>query len=113
MVSGLTEIEAVGAAGGGGGGGGGGAAFFLQAPSIMNAPRARTVAMYLVCLCSVVLFTIDPPTSPKSNFEFRRSGLIKFQLRISHIGQFDLKAPVRIEIPSTTSNSNSVACCVL
>src|SRR5277367_6630773 len=40
IVVGLAEIEAVGAAGGGGGGGGGGATFFLQARSIMMAPRA-------------------------------------------------------------------------
>ena len=44
MVSGLTEIDAVGIAGGGGGGGGGGAAFFLQAPSIRIALNATKVA---------------------------------------------------------------------
>src|SRR5260370_20026449 len=41
-VSGLTEMEAVGAGGGGGGGGGGGAAFFFQAPHIITAPQATT-----------------------------------------------------------------------
>jgi hypothetical protein len=41
MELGLAESDAVGAAGGGGGGGGGGATFFLQAPSIMIAPRIR------------------------------------------------------------------------
>ena len=40
-VLGLAVSEAVGAAGGGGGGGGGGATFFLQAPSIMTAPKRR------------------------------------------------------------------------
>jgi hypothetical protein len=44
MVSGLTEMEAVGEGGGGGGGGGGGAAFFLQAPSMSMALSAMTVA---------------------------------------------------------------------
>ena len=39
MELGLADSDAVGAAGGGGGGGGGGATFFLQAPSIMIAPR--------------------------------------------------------------------------
>src|SRR5207253_396491 len=41
-VFGLAVSEAVGAAGAGGGGGGGGATFFLQAPSIMMAPKANT-----------------------------------------------------------------------
>ena len=44
MVSGLTEMEAVGDGGGGGGGGGGGAAFFLQAPSMRIALSATAVA---------------------------------------------------------------------
>lgn len=44
IVSGLTEIEAVGPAGGGGGGGGGGAAFLWQAPSIRMALSKAAVA---------------------------------------------------------------------
>jgi hypothetical protein len=43
IVSGLTEIEAVGEAGGGGGGGGGGAVFLWQAPSIRMALSAAAV----------------------------------------------------------------------
>jgi hypothetical protein len=43
MVSGLTEMEAVGEGGGGGGGGGGGAAFLWQAPSMRTALSAMTV----------------------------------------------------------------------
>src|SRR5208283_4364936 len=57
MVSGLTEMEAVGDGGGGGGGGGGGAAFFLQAPSIRIALNAIMVASVLtVCCVRLILF---------------------------------------------------------
>src|SRR5882724_9233850 len=50
-VFGLAVSEAVGAAGGGGGGGGGGATFFLQAPSIMMAPKANTSIVNLSRRC--------------------------------------------------------------
>jgi hypothetical protein len=59
MLVGLTEMEAVGA-GGGGGGGGGGVTFFLQAQSIMKAPKTMTSAnhfMYLrVIFCPLTFF---------------------------------------------------------
>jgi hypothetical protein len=51
IVVGLALIDAVGAAGGGGGGGGGGATFFLQAPSIMTAPKANTRVIHFILAC--------------------------------------------------------------
>jgi hypothetical protein len=51
IVVGLALIDAVGAAGGGGGGGGGGATFFLQAPSIMTAPKANTRVIHFIRAC--------------------------------------------------------------
>jgi len=60
-------MEAVGTGGGGGGGGGGGAAFFLQAPSIIIAHKAITVASVFTVRCvpliffTLILFTFDPP----------------------------------------------------
>jgi hypothetical protein len=67
MVSGLTEMEAVGEGGGGGGGGGGGAAFFLQAPSMSTALSAMMVATDLKSLRFMLIpFTLNPPASSKS-----------------------------------------------
>src|ERR1022692_377883 len=75
IVSGLTEIAAVGDAGGGGGGGGGGAAFFAQAPSIRIAARAMTVASgFKICFFMLFLSTLSPPANPEC-VEFRRNVL--------------------------------------
>jgi len=73
MVSGLTEIEAVGAGAGGGGGGGGGAVFLWQAPSIMTVHNAITVAsvlkvnrrLYTLRCCVWILFTLILPANSK------------------------------------------------
>src|SRR5260370_6103084 len=60
MVSGLTEMDAVGEAAGGGGGGGGGAGFLWQAPSTMTALRATTVATDFQVLSLIsILFTFE------------------------------------------------------
>jgi hypothetical protein len=78
IVSGLTEIEAVGAGAGGGGGGGAGAVFLWQAPSSITALSAATVArLFKVLAVKVlsfisILFTVNPPANP-IEFEFRRS----------------------------------------
>jgi hypothetical protein len=70
MVSGLTEMDAVGDAAEGGGGGGGGAAFFLQAPSARIAARATAVAStFKGCCFMFFLFTFDPPGGPKIDYE--------------------------------------------
>lgn len=71
IVSGLTEIEAVGDGGGGGGGGGGGAAFFLHAPNIRTAHNAITVASVFTACCRFMLFTLFlilliPPENSKA-----------------------------------------------
>jgi len=50
IVAGFALIDAVGA-GGGGGGGGGGATFFLQAPSIITAPKANTRVIHFILAC--------------------------------------------------------------
>src|SRR5713226_1292354 len=74
MVSGLTEIDAVGDGAVGGGGGGGGAVFLWQAPSSISALRATTVATDFQVLSLIsILFTLNPPANPKMSFEIRRS----------------------------------------
>src|SRR5258706_1706085 len=74
-VSGLTEIDAVGPGAGGGGGGGGGAVFLWQAPSIITALSAITVAIDFQVLSFIsILFTfLILLLNPKKISPFRRS----------------------------------------
>src|SRR5579864_9070304 len=65
MVAGATEMEAVGEGGGGGGGGGGGAAFFLHAPSIRRALRAKISTTHFI-LCCFTWFLLRPRRARRS-----------------------------------------------
>src|SRR5260370_16625879 len=72
MVSGLTEMDAVGEAAGGGGGGGGGAVFLWQAPSTMTALSATTVATDFQVLSLIsILFTFASSSQPKKFFRLQ------------------------------------------
>src|SRR5207302_3078932 len=82
MVSGLTEIEAVGDCAGGGGGGGGGAVFLWQAPSIKMPARAATVAStfkdsrFMFFLSTLILLRT------RNLFKFKRSVLFPTPVRL-------------------------------
>src|SRR5258708_5547340 len=73
MEFGVTAIEAVGAGAGGGGGGGGGATFFLQAPSVMIAPRMTTSVNHFMRCCFTLYSSCGPQNFP---FKVRRSDFI-------------------------------------
>src|SRR5258708_823824 len=74
MEFGVTAIEAVGVGAGGGGGGGGGATFFLQAPSVMIAPRMTTSVNHFMRCCFTFYI---PPADPKT-FRSRSDEAILF-----------------------------------
>src|SRR5579864_7550558 len=106
MVDGATEMEAVGDGGGGGGGGGGGAAFFLHAPSIRRALRAKISTTHFIRECftwfllrprrarrSYVLF----PTPIRLGITPRKSQLLKFLAGRQHAPDLQTSGTIRLK----------------